>query len=100
MDLQFDTPSSIHTFGGDEDSMWDVYGHAWTDEDKQTILQNISSNVPLFEQFALSIEGTEQLCRFLKQQGNPPRIILGSIIYHQLLYCSPLKAWYITPEDD
>ena len=100
MDLQFDNPESIHEFGGDEDSMWDVYGRVWTGDDKQIILQKISSNVPPFEQFPLTIEGTDQLCRCLKQQGSSPSIVLGSIIYHQLLYADPLKAWYVSPEDD
>jgi hypothetical protein len=99
MDLQVDSPSSVHTFGGEEDSMLDVYGHAWTHNDKQHILHEIGPNAPLFDQFSLTIEGTEQLCRFLKEQGGSSRIILGSIIYHQLLYCNSLNAWYILPED-
>jgi hypothetical protein len=99
MDLQFDTPSSIHMFGGMEDSMLDIYGHVWTQNDRSNILHIIGPNLPPIEQFVLSIEGTSQLCRFLKEEGRPPRVILSSIIYHQLLYNDPLKAWYILPED-
>jgi hypothetical protein len=92
IDRQFEKAYDIHTFGGEEDALFDVYGHKWSANDKPVILQSLD-NTPPFDQFAFSVEGTNNLYNFLIRSGQKKNLI-GSIIYHQLLYCDPLRAWY------
>lgn len=96
---------TVHAFGGYEDSMGDIYQRRWPVVQREEILQMLEDyNLPEFQAFEYSKEGTVQLYEHLTEDRTDPywmRFVFGCIVYHQMLYVDrpELEGWYIEEEE-
>lgn len=89
----------ILLFGGKPFTSDGDYGHIWTAADKEEIEKILDGIAKVFgieevglRSFSADVKGTWVLRTALEKEL--PTYILGAIILHQLLYCSPLVARY------
>ena len=100
-----ETLDTVHSFGGYEDSIFEVYGRRWPVAQREEMLQMLEDyNLPEFDAFEHSKEGTMHLYEHLTEGNNGPhwmRFVFGCIVYHQLLYVDrpELEGWYVEEEE-
>jgi hypothetical protein len=101
-----ETLDTVHSFGGYEDAFMEVYQRKWPVARREELLQMLEEyELPDFDAFEHSKEGTEQLYEHLTEGDNSPdwmRFVFGCIVYHQMLYVdeSELGGWYIEEEEE
>ena len=108
MNLTYETLDTVHSFGGYEDALFDVYQRNWHIGYKSDVLQLLTSfPLPDFDSFEHNIDGTEKLHKKLTEFDNMTpaymRFIFGCILYHQMLYYDEedeFSAWYTEAEDN
>jgi hypothetical protein len=105
IEYKFTAQESIESFGGDGVCGYDMGAHYWTEDDGPRILAILkrieieySITRPRFEKYSPDYNGTAALRWDLllldADDSIKYKYILGCIIYHQLLYNSPLSAEY------
>lgn len=101
-----ETLDTVHSFGGNEDSLFEVHGRRWPVVQREEILQMLDGyELPEFQAFEYTKEGTQQLYEHLTEGDNSPnwmRLVFGCIVYHQMLYVdgAELEGWYIEEEEE
>jgi hypothetical protein len=84
---------SIRDFGGEEEGIIDVGCVKWGNpEEVQCKLEAQGIRSDISKRFPHSLQGTESLYAFLKEQGYPKKDMFGILVWHQLGYNAPLMG--------
>jgi hypothetical protein len=87
--------SDIELFGTGYIDYDTSYGHRkWTEADIPLLKKHLSRYIVDLSLYPTTTEGTNNLLWSLCTQQLPNDIVLGFVIYHQLLYSCPLTVQY------